>query len=104
MCHGQMIGDALHRARKQHQCDSCGRAIAPGREYERVRAVDGREAWTYKMCRTCAALAVELHPQDCPSEGLLSMLDGMSWAAMRRLIRKNWTAVRRALKKEADRA
>ena len=98
-----MIGDALHRARKAHRCDSCHRTIAPGREYERQRLVDGDLAWTFKMCRTCAALACEVTPQECPTEGMTSMLDGMSWAAMRRLIRENWAAIRRALGKEADR-
>lgn len=43
----------LVRARKQHKCCECRRAIAPGEQYERVAAIwDG--SWShYRTCAIC---------------------------------------------------
>lgn len=43
-------------ARTVHHCESCGRTIAPGEEYDRVFAVDSGDHWTYKECVHCHAL------------------------------------------------
>lgn len=57
MCHGQIIGDALLRARKEHRCSECGRPIRPGRIYRRYRWVEGRDdPNTVKLCERCQAL------------------------------------------------
>lgn len=55
---------AVHVARKEHYCDACGRVISPGETYERQRVWDGAEAWTYRTCAHCEAVASLYDPRD----------------------------------------
>jgi len=45
-----------HVARKVHRCAECGRAIAPGETYEKVRAKWDGMVDTIKTCCRCIAL------------------------------------------------
>jgi hypothetical protein len=57
MCHGQIINDALLKARKEHRCDECRKTIASGRLYQRYRWVELHEdPQTVKLCERCSAL------------------------------------------------
>lgn len=44
------------RAKKEHRCSECGRAIDAGESYEHVRGKWGGEMGTYKTCSRCLAL------------------------------------------------
>lgn len=44
------------RARKQHRCTECGRAIQPGEKYEHVRAKWEGDIRTHNTCAHCLAL------------------------------------------------
>lgn len=48
--------DTHPRARKEHQCDDCGRTIRPGEKYRRGAGMDGATAWTWKECTHCEVL------------------------------------------------
>ena len=41
------------RARKQHACDSCGKAIEPGTVYTKQFVTDGGDSWTWKAHSHC---------------------------------------------------
>lgn len=58
MCHGQVLGDALLRARKTHRCSDCHLEIPAGRVYRRQRWIGerGDKPETLKWCRRCYAL------------------------------------------------
>lgn len=46
----------VRKARKDHICESCGRVIAKGEEYQRTFAADAGDCWVYKECLHCVAL------------------------------------------------
>jgi len=54
MCHGQILEQAIRRARKAHKCDDCRTEIRPGERYERQAQVNDGDFVTYVMCRRCA--------------------------------------------------
>lgn len=58
MCHGQMLGDALLRARKPHRCSECKKEIPAKRLYRRYAWIDGGydAPDTVKLCERCNAL------------------------------------------------
>jgi hypothetical protein len=62
MCHGQILGDSIRRARKPRRCEECGRTIEPGEKYRRFIYIESRgepleESTT---CPTCCALGMAL--------------------------------------------
>ncbi|VVE52134.1 hypothetical protein PMO31116_04728 [Pandoraea morbifera] len=64
----------VYTARKAHQCDECGRAIARGEAYEKVVGVWDGCLEMYKTCRHCtdARQYVKAHvPCACLSHGNL---------------------------------
>lgn len=44
------------KARKQHQCCECGRAIAIGEQYEHVSGKTEGDIWTARTCAECAEI------------------------------------------------
>lgn len=67
MCHGQVIDQAIRKARKEHKCSNCGRTILPGERYRRHVQVDGREMMTFSDCKECAvkgAVLWDIHGND----------------------------------------
>lgn len=44
------------KARKQHRCSECARAIQPGESYEHVRGKWGGDVATHKTCPRCLEL------------------------------------------------
>jgi hypothetical protein len=81
MCYGETLSAALVRARKQHTCDDCGRAIQPGKHYQRTTSVERREISTTKVCRTCYLAATE-HPS-LYGEVCWTLSDGQSRDSLR---------------------
>lgn len=51
------------RARREHKCNECGRAIAPGEQYLVERFVYEGHATTHKTCRHCEAVRAWLADQ-----------------------------------------
>ena len=51
----QILSDARPKARKQHRCDDCFRAIQPGEKYRRATYVDDT-LWTSIECLHCIAI------------------------------------------------
>jgi hypothetical protein len=47
---------AQHKARKEHACSECGRRIAAGESYERVRGIWEGDPGVYRTCCRCLAL------------------------------------------------
>jgi uncharacterized protein with PIN domain len=94
MCHGQIIDQAIRKARKEHRCSYCGREIKPGEQYRRHVQVDGREMMTYKDCKECAVKGAVLwdeHGNDTcymdTEEGLKETAQEMGWKAFRMKLR-----------------
>lgn len=56
MCHGQLLSQALVKARKRHQCDACLRYVESGMKYVRTTAVVYGDFQTSKVCPRCQAL------------------------------------------------
>lgn len=64
MCHGQIINEAIRRARKQHRCDYCGKPIPIGKGYHiQVIARDGLLD-TWRTHRVCEAIIKATDPYD----------------------------------------
>lgn len=101
MCHGQQLGDALRRARKEHECDECLRMIARGRMYYTHKNVDHGQITSAKLCRTCY-LTVVSQAEGCwylSGEGLhLENLREKPWRKTLAWMRAAWRA---ALQKRA---
>lgn len=59
MCHGQVIGDAIRKARKPRKCHECGRTIEPGEKYRRYVWMESRgdPLEEQVQCPKCYALA-----------------------------------------------
>lgn len=88
MCHGQIINQAIRKARKQHVCSNCGRKIEPGERYRRHVLVDGRAMMTFSDCKECAikgAVLWDEHGSDTcymdTEEGLKETASEMGWKA-----------------------
>lgn len=60
------------KARKQHRCDSCGKTIEKGEEYERA-VYKNDDMFTWRTCKRCKPYVDEAfnNPDYC-------FLDGMS--------------------------
>lgn len=56
MCHGQLLSQALVQARKNHQCDACGKHVEAGRKYVRTVAVVDGDFQSSKLCPRCQAM------------------------------------------------
>lgn len=99
MCHGQILSDAIRRARKQHRCEECGRVIAAGEKYRTYSWKEsvGDEPRTGKQCARCVAFmaaAFDSSDEACFTVGdirsfLAETIDGCATAARRarRIIR-----------------
>lgn len=55
MCHGQILSNAMRKARKEHHCYDCSRMILPGQVYQYQVQVDGGSLETFKVCARCAS-------------------------------------------------
>lgn len=53
MCHGQLLSDAILKARKVHRCNWCRQEILPGQLYQRVTGIIDGEMRHGKSCRRC---------------------------------------------------
>lgn len=58
MCHGQLVNEALLRARKPQECPKCGEAIPVGAEYYSGTTLgfDDGLLSRFKLCAGCAGL------------------------------------------------
>lgn len=56
MCHGQMISEAIHKARNRYQCHECGNWIRPGQRYYRQNQVGTDGYASYTAHTRCVAL------------------------------------------------
>ncbi len=72
MCYGTILWDRVHKARKMHRCDVCGRAIEPGNKYRSTGGKDGSELMNMAYCGKCATrLAITDH-NDTDGDGCIS--------------------------------
>lgn len=62
MCHGQVISEAIHKARKRHQCHECGKGIRPGQRYYRQNQVGSEGFGSYVAHTRCVALEQDMRP------------------------------------------
>jgi len=108
MCHGQLLNDALRRARKEHRCDECGSPIPEGREYNAMAIAFEGSVENVKMCLYCSAAAIELSEAgECYESGWTrdSLHDAArfgGWRALRARIRASMSRLRERFKKPAD--
>jgi len=106
MCHGQILGDALLKARKPHRCSDCRRDIPAGRVYRRQRWIGerGDKPDTLKWCRRCYAMRMQewtASHDGCsigePREYAHELAKEYGWREMLRDLRghvASWTAKR----------
>jgi hypothetical protein len=57
----ELISKSKPKARKYHQCDQCGRSIAPGTVYSRWLFKDGGDIWAWTSHQDCQQLANAIH-------------------------------------------
>ena len=50
------LSQRMVKARKQHKCYECHRAIAPGKKYEKYTGVCDGEIFTHKTCLDCLSV------------------------------------------------
>lgn len=102
MCHGQILSEAIARARKDHTCGRCGRAIQPGKEYQRKSWVfEGEMDWV-KLCLRCvAAHSVETEDEEycipliTTGERLKELASYHGWKKLRDMFRTTINNLRR---------
>lgn len=69
MCHGQILSDAVRRARKEHRCTVCDQPIAIGRKYRRAALIFEGGLHISKDHMRCAAKLSSMDQDDvCYSE------------------------------------
>lgn len=56
MCHGQLISQALVKARKRHQCDACLEWVEAGCRYVRTTAKVEGDFQMSRVCPRCQAM------------------------------------------------
>lgn len=72
MCHGQILSEAIRKARKQHSCSECGRPINVGENYYNQTAVvdgDFQYSCTHTRCEAIAELVVDEGGDACTYSG-----------------------------------
>ena len=102
---GVYFGSGPRRARKEHICGECRRAIRKGERYFRAAGVQDGYAWDAKQCAQCAAAAGWL-VKECGGflfggvqqdlEEHLDEVTGGAWVALARLVigmRHKWQPV-----------
>jgi len=65
----QLFGHDYHRARKTHQCWTCGRQIEIGERYFKTKGTIDGAFFSVKHCRTkceCTAELIDQNPQVWP--------------------------------------
>lgn len=66
----QTIKEETRKARKQHNCDLCGKSIPKDEEYNYAFVVDGGDSWGFKAHLKCRFIMHELWQWFDPDEGL----------------------------------
>jgi hypothetical protein len=102
MCHGQMLGDALLKARRDHRikCNFCKRPIMKGQEYRESVSKDGHEFMRWKAHLVCEAMSQEasnLNYDGCswdPRVEALDVLHHVGFAAFKAKVRASMQRVR----------
>lgn len=106
MCHGQLLNDALRRARKEHRCDECGSAIREGREYNAMAIAFEGSIDNVKLCLYCSAASTEFSEAgECYTAGWTrdSLYDAArfdGWRSLRRRLRDAMGRVMDRLRRE----
>lgn len=102
MCHGQMLSDAMPKARKAHRCDVCDEPIAAGTVYYRQSGIQEGEMVGWKAHERCQALLWAADDDDgCiaghPSE-LITEATRANWRWMRAEARRGVARLRERFK------
>lgn len=107
MCHGQLLNDALRRARKEHHCDECGSPIPKGREYNAQAIAFEGSIDNVKLCLYCSAASTEFSEAgECYTAGWTrdSLYDAArfdGWKSLRARLRASMSRIRERFRKPA---
>lgn len=100
MCHGQVIGSAIRKARTAKRCTECGKAIDPGEVYSRwAWAADGSldEIQVHLRCHALLDEAVD-DDQCIVGDARTHVRDAVNntggWASLRAALRRNVNRLR----------
>ena len=95
MCYGELLSSAEHRARKEHRCGICGKAIRPGEKYHYQSGKYEGEFYTTKAHRRChdiqAALWNRYEEDMCyidPQEAAQTEAKENGWRGLLAMVRK----------------
>lgn len=105
MCHGQMLGDALLKARRDHRtrCEFCRKPIRKGQEYREAvsRDSDGFNRWkAHLVCDAMAGEAFRANYDGCshdPRGEALEILRYSGFSAFKARIREAVKGMRERL-------
>jgi hypothetical protein len=97
MCHGQLLDNAIRKARKAHRCTGCSREIKAGERYQRQAIAEDGSVRTWIGCEECsieteAVYQLLNHDDACetrdPRDALREEARGGGWRAVRAAMRK----------------
>lgn len=84
MCHGQLLSQAMVKARKRHQCDACLNLIESGVSYVRTTAMVGGDFTTSKLCKKCQALLEAFYETDFDPDYCFDLRE-LRWAVQEQI-------------------
>jgi hypothetical protein len=73
----EVIADTTQRAAKAHHCDHCGKSIAIGESYRRIRGVWDGDPGVFRAHIDCEDVARKMHRNHglCSDEGIILRSD-----------------------------
>ena len=107
MCHGQIIGSAVQKARSERKpCACCARPIRVGDEYvmHKVQEYEENTLGMWKLCKTCASWWEEHYDGNCDLDMREAMVeDARSMGReFRALLARGWARLTRHTKGGAE--
>ena len=104
MCHGQLLSQALVKARKRHQCDACLRHVESGMKYVRTTAIIDGDFQSSKVCPRCQAMLEAYYSElDDGGDYCFSLQDLRSLVKEGLHATGRWARFKAAMKKALER-